>query len=102
MGVLSSSKGDPRPMSSDLFALHGEVAIVTGGLGRLGSQYTATLVNAGASVAVLDKSTEIGPLIKSLIDANRPVSVHQVDLTDRGRVIAVTDDVAARFGTPTI
>jgi NAD(P)-dependent dehydrogenase (short-subunit alcohol dehydrogenase family) len=88
--------------TADLFTLSGEVAIVTGGLGRLGSQYTATLARAGAAVAVFDKSSTIGPLVKSLIDGGLPVSVHQVDLTDRPRVCAATDQVAARFGTPTI
>jgi NAD(P)-dependent dehydrogenase (short-subunit alcohol dehydrogenase family) len=87
---------------SDLFALDGEVAIVTGGLGRLGSQYTATLAAAGACVAVLDVSTAIGPVVQALLDARLQVSVHQVDLMDRDRVIAVTNEVAARFGTPTI
>jgi NAD(P)-dependent dehydrogenase (short-subunit alcohol dehydrogenase family) len=88
--------------STELFALDGEVAIVTGGLGRLGSQYTATLVGAGAAVAVLDRSADVSPLVQSLIDVRLPVAVHQVDLTDRARVMAVTSDVAARFGTPTI
>jgi len=89
-------------MSSDLFGLQGQVAIVTGGLGRLGSQYTATLARAGASVGVLDRATTIGPLVKSLIDAGLPVSVHQVELTDRARVCGVMDAIAAQFGTPTI
>src|SRR5206468_7198434 len=65
---VSSMTGDRRHLSPDLFTLQGEVAIVTGGLGRLGSQYTATLARAGASVAVLDKSTRIGSLVKSLLD----------------------------------
>jgi NAD(P)-dependent dehydrogenase (short-subunit alcohol dehydrogenase family) len=94
------SRTAPRA-STELFALDGEVAIVTGGLGRLGSQYTATLAGAGASVAVLDRAADLSP-VQPLIDANLPVSVHQVDLTDRARVMAVTNDVAARFGTPTI
>ena len=53
--------------STELFALDGEVAIVTGGLGRLGSQYAATLARAGAAVAILDVATRIGPLVQSLI-----------------------------------
>src|SRR5436309_11274427 len=88
--------------STELFALDGEVAIVTGGLGRLGSQYAATLAGAGAAVAVLDVSTRVNPLVQTLIEADLPVSVHHVDLVDRERVVAATRDVAARFGTPTI
>jgi NAD(P)-dependent dehydrogenase (short-subunit alcohol dehydrogenase family) len=91
-----------RHPASELFALDGEVAIVTGGLGRLGSQYAATLAAAGAAVAVLDQSPNVGPLVQSLIDGGLPVSVHQVDLVDRVRVMAVTREVAERLGTPTI
>ena len=91
-----------RHDSTDLFTLDGQVAIVTGGLGRLGSQYAATLAGAGAAVAVLDVSTRANPIVQSLIDAHLPVSVHQVDLVDRDRVLAVTHEVVARFGTPTI
>ena len=93
---------DAPHVSPELFTLRGEVAIVTGGLGRLGSQYTATLARAGASVAILDVSTEIGPLVQSLVDTDLPVSVHHVDLTSRDRVAAAVEDVVARFGTPTI
>ena len=95
------SHGVPQ-VPADLFALQGEVAIVTGGLGRLGSQYTATLARAGASVAILDVSTEIGPLVRSLVDADLPISVHHVDLTSRDRVATAVEDVVTRFGTPTI
>jgi len=90
------------PHVTEWFTLRGEVAIVTGGLGRLGSQYTATLARAGAAVAVLDVATEIGPLVQSLVDEELPVSVHHVDLTSRDRVAATVADVVARFGTPTI
>ncbi len=45
----------------DLFALDGEVAIVTGGLGRLGSQYVTTLARAGAAVGVIDVATTVTP-----------------------------------------
>src|SRR5438034_32193 len=54
------------------------------------------------AVAILDQSSTVGPLIKSLIAEGLPLSVHQVDLTDRARVCAVTDEVATRLGTPTI
>ena len=60
------------------------------------------IARAGASVAVLDKSARIGSLVRSLIDGRLPVAVHHVDLNDRARVVAVTDEIAARLGTPTI
>ena len=86
----------------DLFALDGEVAIVTGGVGRLGSQYAATLARAGASVGVMDVAAGVSPLVQSLIDGGLQVFAQQVDLRDRAGVIAATEAIAQRFGTPTI
>lgn len=87
---------------ADLFGLDGEVAIVTGGLGRLGSQYAAALADAGAKVAVIDVAKKVSPLVQSLIDARLPVSIHSLDLLDRARVGAAFDAIAAQHGAPTI
>jgi NAD(P)-dependent dehydrogenase (short-subunit alcohol dehydrogenase family) len=86
----------------DLFTLNGEVALVTGGLGRLGSQYVATLARAGAAVAVIDVAAKVSPQVQALIDSGLPVAVHQADLLDRPRVMAAVDVVATRMGAPTI
>ena len=37
-----------------LFDLTGKTAVVTGGLGQLGTQYVKTLLEAGVKVAVFD------------------------------------------------
>ena len=41
-------------MSLDLFRLDKKVVVVSGGLGKLGRQFTSALIEAGARVAVLD------------------------------------------------
>ena len=43
---------DVNPFLSTLFSLDGTVAVVTGGLGRLGGEYVHALAAAGAKVAV--------------------------------------------------
>src|SRR5947207_12979060 len=43
--------------STALVTLHGQVAILTGGLCRLGSQYPATLARAGRAAPLLDVPT---------------------------------------------
>ena len=91
----------PRPASADLFSLDGHVAIVTGGTGRLGSQYAAALSSAGAAVALFDLSAP-GPIVRALIDASPRVSPHLVDTTDRAAVDRAIDDVVGRFGAPTV
>ena len=93
-----------NPISShdDPFRLDGQVAIVTGGLGRLGTQYARALTMAGASVALFDVSSKRSDLLQSLVDAGAPVSTHLVDATDRAAVDAATAEIVKRFGTPSI
>jgi NAD(P)-dependent dehydrogenase (short-subunit alcohol dehydrogenase family) len=90
------------PTETDLFRLDGAVAIVTGGLGRLGSQYARALTNAGASVALFDVVAHRNPVVQSLADAGAAVSIHLVDATVRAAVDNAVEEVASRFGTPSI
>ena len=87
---------------SDPFRLDGAVAIVTGGLGRLGSQYARALTAAGASVAVFDLVSKHNGLIESLVTSGARISTHVVDATRRDAVDAAVAEVTARFGTPSI
>ena len=92
----------PPDTFGNLFRLDGRVALVTGGLGRLGTQYARALAASGASVALFDVVAEPGPLLRSLLDTGAPVSTHVVDATDRAAVDAAVARVVARFGTPSI
>ena len=82
-----------------LFDLTGQVAIVTGGLGRLGRQYVRTLAQAGASVAALDTADDPNAF-RDLIAA-RAMTV-RVDLTVRDRVNEAVAQVARELGAPSI
>ncbi len=93
---LSSAIGDY------FLNLRGEVAIVTGGMGQLGGEFTKTLVAAGASVAVFDIREEPSPKIKELVQSGLPVSCHQVDITKKDAVERGFREVRDRFGIPTI
>jgi NAD(P)-dependent dehydrogenase (short-subunit alcohol dehydrogenase family) len=87
---------------SDAFRLDGDVAIVTGGNGRLGSQYAGALSAAGAAVAVLDRVGEPHARVRELMERGAHVSTHVVDTTDRAAVDAAVEAVARAFGVPTI
>jgi len=90
-----------RRSPAELFALDGEVAIVTGGTGRLGVEYGAALAAAGASVALFDVAAP-GAAATALETSGRAASIHRVDTTDRAAVDRAVAEVTARFGAPTI
>jgi NAD(P)-dependent dehydrogenase (short-subunit alcohol dehydrogenase family) len=87
---------------NDLFRLDGQVAIVTGGLGRLGTQYARALSSAGASVALFDVAAERSAALQTLIDGGARITTHVVDATIREAVDAAVAAVAAAFGPPSI
>lgn len=71
-------------MSRDpLFDLSGRVAVVTGGLGQLGSEYVRGLEGRGMKVAVWD------------VAADEPV-----DVTDRGSIEAALERLVDEHGVP--
>ena len=92
----------PSPTRKDPFRLDGQVAIVTGGMGRLGTQYARAWTAAGASVALLDIMAQPNAIVRELLDAGAPVSTHVVDVTSRVAVDAALAAVTAHVGTPSI
>jgi NAD(P)-dependent dehydrogenase (short-subunit alcohol dehydrogenase family) len=81
---------DPR-VTDPLFDLSGRVAIVTGGLGQLGSMYTQGLLDRGMKVAIFD--VEQG-------DAPDGARAYGVDVTDRAAVEEAVRAVEDEWGTP--
>lgn len=79
-------------MTADpLFDLTGRVAIVTGGLGQLGTVYAKGLVERGVRVAVLDLAEGAAP---------DGVRAFQVDVTDRAAIEGALAEIEADWGTP--
>jgi NAD(P)-dependent dehydrogenase (short-subunit alcohol dehydrogenase family) len=76
-------------VSDSLFDLSGRVAVVTGGLGRLGSVYVDELTRRGMKVAVFDVASP-----------GADPDVHRVDVTDRASIAAATERVVAEWGAP--
>jgi NAD(P)-dependent dehydrogenase (short-subunit alcohol dehydrogenase family) len=77
--------GDP------LFDLSGRVAVVTGGMGQLGTVYVGGLLERGMRVAVLDVASGEVP------DGAR---AFEVDVTDRAAVEAAEREIEAEWGVP--
>ncbi len=92
----------PAPSATHLFRLDGQVAIVTGGAGRLGSEYACALAAAGAAVAACDLAAAPSPLVQGAIDAGAAISFFSADAASRSAMDAVVADIARTHGAPTI
>ncbi|QQG45459.1 MAG: SDR family oxidoreductase [Candidatus Sungiibacteriota bacterium] len=86
----------------NLFDLTGEIAVVTGGMGRLGGEFTKALVGAGSAVAIFDLKDIPSQKIRALQEGGFSVSCHKVDITKKQEVARGFREVVARFGVPTI
>jgi NAD(P)-dependent dehydrogenase (short-subunit alcohol dehydrogenase family) len=85
-----------------LFRLDGQVAIVTGGMGRLGSQYVRTLAAAGAYVASFDLPGQTNDRVQRLVDEGLPVAAYQLDAADRRAVDDALASLATKAGPATV
>lgn len=87
------------------FSLSGEVAVVTGALGKLGPIWAEALLEAGASVAALDRpgahpSSAFTHLRES--PAGNNLLVVDCDITDRESIAAAHDHVVKNLGHPSV
>ena len=84
-----------------MFALPGQVAIVTGALGRLGRQYVEVLGRAGAHVGAIDVAGD-RQLFAPLTAAGVRVHVETADLSRKAETDRAVAAIAAALGAPTI
>lgn len=83
----------------DKFNLNGQVAIVTGGAGLLGSQFCRTLAEAGAGVLVADFDDKAaGDLAVKLQGDGFKAEAYKVDVTDSESVNRMVDQCLATWG----
>src|SRR5207247_1913036 len=85
--------GGRRQMTDPLFDLAGRVAAVTGGMGQLGAEYVAGLVERGMRVAIFD-------LEAATEREDDSVRAYRLDITDRAAIDAATSDLVAEWGVP--
>jgi NAD(P)-dependent dehydrogenase (short-subunit alcohol dehydrogenase family) len=78
-------------VTDSLFDLEGRVAVVTGGMGQLGSVYVQGLVERGMRVAVLD--TASGELPEG-------ARAFAVDVTDKAALEKATRELESEWGVP--
>ena len=87
---------------SPLFDLGGRVVVVTGGLGQLGRQFSAALLDHEARVAIIDQSRcadcSLGGLVRAP-DQGRLLVV-PADVTSRASLEAALREIEAHWETP--
>jgi len=88
----------------DLFRLNDRVAIVTGGLGQLGLQFSISLCDYGAKVAVIDiledKKKDSSDFDKYLKSGR--IKIYKADITKRAQVEEMLEDIKKDLGIPSI
>ncbi len=87
---------------TNLFDVQDKVAIVTGGLGQLGAEYTRTLAHYGAKVAVFDLTDAPAAIARRYPVVPDNVAFFSVDITDAYSIRAGLDAVMTRWGVPHI
>ncbi|MBI2670114.1 MAG: SDR family oxidoreductase [Candidatus Yanofskybacteria bacterium] len=85
----------------NLFDLNGQVVIITGGLGKLGSQFAKTLVQANAKVATFDITEKPNQELEELA-REYPLLFLKVDITSENSVKKGLIAIEKQWGIPTI
>src|SRR5690348_5905748 len=90
-------------MSSGLFDLSGEVAVVIGGTGVLGGAMAEALAREGARVAVLGRNAERGlACVRRITDVGGQAMFKTADALDPSSLTSAREAVAEAWGAPTV
>lgn len=89
-------------MMHDPFSVKDKIAIVTGGLGQLGRQFSLALADRGAKVAIFDIRTEPQWITERFGDRSDDESLMfiRADITSRCSIEAGLSQVNAKWGIP--
>jgi len=84
--------------------LSGDVAIVTGALGRLGAVWTEALLGAGAQVVGLDIRDDISPGLSEVLSrvGSDRFMLRRADIADRACLVDALEACLAGPGAPTV
>lgn len=86
----------------DLFSLQGEVIVVTGGYGLIGSALCRGLAELGAKVAVIEPKPDAARNVAAFGDpVPEAIRVFAGDVTKRDTLEAALADISQRLGRPT-
>lgn len=85
----------------NLLDLKRQIVILTGGLGKLGTEFTEALVKANARVAIFDIADKPNPKLSEL-SKKYPILFFKTDITDEDEVKKSVEAVKNKWGVPTV
>lgn len=85
----------------DPFSVEGRIVVVTGGLGQLGTQFSRSLAEAGAKVAIFSRRP-FGPekLEEKFPGLSESIKVYEASVTDKDELEKATQELIAQWGVP--
>lgn len=92
-------------MWQDVFDVSDRVAVVTGGLGQIGREFSLELLNRGARVAVLGRNASEArarELFRSEFFADGRLTAQAVDITDKAALSTFLQGLVKQWGVPEI
>ncbi|KKS69562.1 MAG: Oxidoreductase, short chain dehydrogenase/reductase family protein [Parcubacteria group bacterium GW2011_GWA1_42_7] len=89
-------------MIEKIFNLKNKIAVITGGLGILGTVYAQTLAEAGAKVAVFDVIEPLNDHKLKKLSKKFPIKFFKVDIARRPQVENALKEIKKSWGTPNI
>ncbi|PLW76670.1 SDR family oxidoreductase [Cohaesibacter celericrescens] len=88
---------------NNLFTVEGRVAVVTGGLGQLGTQFSKSLAEAGAKVAIFSRRPfSAAQVAEKFPGLENNIRVYEASVTDKDALEAATAQLTADWGVPDI
>lgn len=89
-------------MVKDLFSVKDKIVIVTGGMGQLGRQFSLSLADGGAKIAVFDVRMDEEFIAQRFGEPSKSESLMfvQVDITKRASIESALAQVIAKWGVP--
>ena len=85
-------------MSTDLFSVTGQVAVMTGGTGVLGAEVAKFLAARGMTMAILGRSEKAGSVAAEIVKAGGIAAAFKADVQDKAGLLAARDAILKRFG----
>lgn len=88
-------------MLEKLFNIRGRVAVITGGNGKLGTEYAKTLAQADAKVAIFDIAEKLNPEL-AVFSKRHPIRLFKVDIAKKDEVAKALKIIENLWEAPSI